>query len=80
MQPIIGAFPRLHGVDAAIVYFSHAPWKEIRNNVRNRRWTMPVRPWREAMAQFAVLYPDRFTGSKMIPGPRAISSSSRQII
>ena len=26
-----------------------------------RRWTMPVRPWREAMSQFALLYQDRFT-------------------
>src|SRR5512144_2258127 len=24
------------------------------------RWTMPIRPWREAMTQFAVLYQDRF--------------------
>ena len=25
-----------------------------------RQWTMPVRPWREAMSQFAVLYRERF--------------------
>jgi putative transposase len=29
-----------------------------------RRWTMPVRPWREAMSQFALLYQERFTASK----------------
>jgi len=33
-------------------------WLALRNITR--RWTMPVRPWREAMSQFAVLYPDRF--------------------
>ena len=26
-----------------------------------RRWTMPVRPWRDAMSQFALLYQERFT-------------------
>ena len=34
-------------------------WLALRNITR--RWTMPVRPWREAMAQFALLYQDRFT-------------------
>lgn len=38
-------------------------WLALRNITR--RWTMPVRPWREAMAQFAVLYPERFTASKV---------------
>jgi putative transposase len=33
-------------------------WLALRNITR--RWTMPVRPWREAMAQFALLYPERF--------------------
>jgi hypothetical protein len=32
----------LRGVDAVTVYFSHAPWNEIRRNVRSRGWTMPV--------------------------------------
>jgi hypothetical protein len=36
------ALPRLRGVSVATVYFSRNPWKEIRNNVRSRRWTMPV--------------------------------------
>jgi hypothetical protein len=36
------AVPRLRGVDAAIVYFSHSPWDQIRRNVRNRGWTLPV--------------------------------------
>jgi hypothetical protein len=36
------ALPRLRGVDAVAVYFSHAPWSEIRGNVRRRRWTLPV--------------------------------------
>jgi transposase-like protein len=35
-------------------------WLALRN--LTRRWTMPVRPWHEAMTQFAVLYPERFTG------------------
>jgi len=34
-------------------------WLALRNITR--RWTMPVRPWREAMMQFALLYPERFT-------------------
>src|SRR5262245_29373021 len=34
-------------------------WLALRNITR--RWTMPVRPWREAMSQFAVLYQERFT-------------------
>ena len=34
-------------------------WLALRNITR--RWTMPVRPWREAMAQFALLYQERFT-------------------
>ena len=34
-------------------------WLALRNITR--RWTMPVRPWREAMSQFALLYQDRFT-------------------
>jgi len=34
-------------------------WLALRNVTR--RWTMPVRPWRDAMTQFAILYPDRFT-------------------
>jgi transposase-like protein len=29
-------------------------WLALRN--LTRRWTMPIRPWREAMSQFAVLY------------------------
>jgi transposase-like protein len=33
-------------------------WLALRNSTR--RWTMPVRPWREAMAPFALLYPVRF--------------------
>ena len=33
-------------------------WLALRN--LTRRWTMPVRPWREAMTQFAVLYQERF--------------------
>jgi transposase-like protein len=33
-------------------------WLALRN--LTRRWTMPIRPWREAMSQFAVLYPERF--------------------
>jgi putative transposase len=33
-------------------------WLALRNITR--RWTMPVRPWRDAMAQFALLYPERF--------------------
>jgi putative transposase len=34
-------------------------WLALRNITR--RWTMPVRPWREAMAQFALRYQERFT-------------------
>ena len=34
-------------------------WLALRNVTR--RWTMPVRPWRDAMTQFAILYQDRFT-------------------
>jgi putative transposase len=34
-------------------------WLALRNITR--RWTMPVRPWREAMSQFAILYQERFT-------------------
>jgi putative transposase len=37
-------------------------WLALRN--LTRRWTMPVRPWHEAMTQFAVLYPDRFRGGR----------------
>jgi transposase-like protein len=37
-------------------------WLALRNITR--RWTMPVRPWREAMAQFALLYPERFVAPK----------------
>ena len=37
-------------------------WLALRN--LTRRWTMPVRPWHEAMTQFAVLYPERFTGGR----------------
>ena len=33
-------------------------WLALRNVTR--RWTMPVRPWRDAMTQFALLYQDRF--------------------
>jgi putative transposase len=33
-------------------------WLALRNITR--RWTMPVRPWREAMSQFAVLFAERF--------------------
>jgi putative transposase len=33
-------------------------WLALRNFTRG--WTMPIRPWREAMSQFAVLYQDRF--------------------
>jgi putative transposase len=33
-------------------------WLALRNITR--RWTMPARPWREAMTQFAVLYHERF--------------------
>jgi transposase-like protein len=33
-------------------------WLALRNITR--RWTMPVRPWRAAMSQFALLYQDRF--------------------
>ena len=33
-------------------------WLALQNITR--RWTMPVRPWREAMSQFAVLYRERF--------------------
>ena len=33
-------------------------WLALRN--LTRRWTMPVRPWRAAMTQFAVLYQERF--------------------
>ena len=33
-------------------------WLALRNVTR--RWTMPIRPWREAMSQFAVLYQERF--------------------
>lgn len=36
------ALPRLRGVTVAIVYFSRNPWSEIRQNVRRRRWSMPV--------------------------------------
>ncbi len=35
-------------------------WLALRN--LTRRWTMPVRPWHEAMTQFAILYPERFPG------------------
>src|SRR5436190_6984370 len=34
-------------------------WLVLRNITR--RWTMPVRPWREAMSQFALLYQERFS-------------------
>jgi transposase-like protein len=34
-------------------------WLVLRNITRRR--TMPVRPWREAMSQFALLYQERFT-------------------
>jgi putative transposase len=37
-------------------------WLALRN--LTRRWTMPVRPWHEAMTQFAVLYPERFPGKR----------------
>jgi transposase-like protein len=37
-------------------------WLALRNVTS--RWTMPVRPWREAMNQFAVLYPDRYSGGR----------------
>ena len=37
-------------------------WLALRNITR--RWTMPVRPWREAMSQFALLYQERFTAPK----------------
>ena len=37
-------------------------WLALRN--LTRRWTMPVRPWHEAMTQFAILYPERFTGGR----------------
>ena len=33
-------------------------WLALRNFTRG--WTMPIRPWREAMSQFAVLYQHRF--------------------
>jgi putative transposase len=33
-------------------------WLALRNITR--RWTMPVRPWREAMSQFAILFQERF--------------------
>lgn len=33
-------------------------WLALRN--LTRRWTMPIRPWREAMSQFGVLYQERF--------------------
>src|SRR6185436_20283363 len=33
-------------------------WLALQNITRH--WTMPVRPWREAMSQFAVLYQERF--------------------
>jgi len=33
-------------------------WLALRN--LTRQWTMPVRPWREAMTQFALLYQERF--------------------
>jgi transposase-like protein len=33
-------------------------WLALRNITR--RWTFPVRPWRAAMSQFAVLYQERF--------------------
>jgi putative transposase len=33
-------------------------WLALRNITR--RWTMPVKPWREAMSAFAVLYRERF--------------------
>ena len=33
-------------------------WLALRNLTRG--WTMPIRPWREAMSQFAVLYQHRF--------------------
>src|SRR5258706_9490913 len=34
-------------------------WLALRNITR--RWTMPVRPWREAMSQFSLLYHERVT-------------------
>ena len=37
-------------------------WLALRN--LTRRWTMPVRPWHEAMTQFAILYPERFPGGR----------------
>jgi transposase-like protein len=33
-------------------------WLALRNLTRG--WTMPIRPWRDAMSQFAVLYQERF--------------------
>jgi len=33
-------------------------WLALRKIMRH--WTMPVRPWRDAMAPFALLYPERF--------------------
>jgi transposase-like protein len=36
-------------------------WLALRNITR--RWTTPVRPGREAMSQFAMLHPDRFTAA-----------------
>jgi transposase-like protein len=39
-------------------------WLALRNITRH--WTMPVRPWREAMSQFAVLYRERFVAPSVI--------------
>ena len=33
-------------------------WLALRN--LTRRWAIPIRPWREAMSQFALSYPERF--------------------
>jgi transposase-like protein len=39
-------------------------WLALRNITR--RWTMPVRPWREAMSAFAVLYRERFVSPSIV--------------
>jgi transposase-like protein len=39
-------------------------WLALRNITR--RWTMPVKPWREAMSQFAVLYRERFVTPSVV--------------
>ncbi len=39
-------------------------WLALRNITR--RWTMPVKPWREAMSAFAVLYRERFVAPPVI--------------